>query len=175
VIPVMAIVIIVSALGYFFLTPAAVGRSVASCTPNSISSETSGEGLLSGFSIECMSIADNKSTILSGLVYVATSQAQQAQGFMNVTSFGNCNGAARAGLQCVGMIFNFSSNQEACFWMHDTAIPLQQDWISNNGTIVSAFQARPENDSSVCFFAKSVLETFPNASIPVGSIATFSG
>jgi len=92
---------------------------------------------------------------------------------MNVTGFGNCNGFAGNGIECVGMLFNFSSNQEQCFWMHDTIIPLQQDWIAPNGTVLSIFQAQPENDTSVCHPAMYVLETSPQVAIPVGSVVTF--
>jgi len=126
--------------------------------------------LLSNFSVACIQIVNrsNDSTILNGLVYVAESGTQQAQGFQNVTSFENCNGFATSGPSCDGMIFNFSSSQELCFWMYNTLIPLQQDWIAENGTVVSVYQAKPENDSSVCYFAKYVLETGPSVPVSVG-------
>jgi uncharacterized membrane protein (UPF0127 family) len=127
--------------------------------------------LLSNFSVACIQIVNrsNDSTILNGLVYVAGSGTQQAQGFQNMTSFGNCNGFATSGPSCDGMIFNFSSSQELCFWMHDTLIPLQQDWIAQNGTVVSIYQAKPQNDSSVCHYAKYVLETAPFVQISLGN------
>ena len=88
---------------------------------------------------------------------------------MNVTSFGNCNGAAVDGFECVGMLFNFTSSENLCFWMHDTEIALQQDWITANGTVVSIYQAQPENNSIVCHIGKFVLETSPDAPVPVNS------
>jgi len=129
------------------------------------------QNLLSGFSIACIRILNksNNSTILDGLVYVAEGGQEQTQGFQNVASFGDCNGFAMGGLTCDGMIFNFSSSQELCFWMHNTLIPLQQDWITQNGTIVSVYQAMPQNDSSVCHYAKYVLETAPNVPISLGN------
>ena len=109
------------------------------------------------------------SVVLDGLIYVANSEAQQEQGFMNVTGFGSCNGLAVGDADCVGMLFNFSSPQNLCFWMHDTEIPLQQDWISANGTVVYEYQAKPETDLTICYFGMQVLETFPSATIPLGS------
>jgi uncharacterized membrane protein (UPF0127 family) len=131
--------------------------------------------LLNAFPVTCLKISDpqNGTKILDGLVYVAENSAEQAQGFQNVTSFGNCNGLASNGLSCVGMLFNFSTPQELCFWMHNTEIPLQQDWISANGTVVYVYQANPENDSPVCYMGKYVLETFPDADISLGNIVQF--
>jgi len=107
---------------------------------------------------------------MDGLVYVADTGEEQAQGFMNVTSFGDCNGLAIGSLNCEGMIFNFSSPHYLCFWMHDTLISLQQDWIAQNGTVVSVYRANPLNDSSVCYYAKYVLETAPSAPIAIGDL-----
>jgi len=54
--------------------------------------------------------------------------------------------------------------------MHNTEIPLQQDWIAANGTVLYQYQAKPENDTSVCFPAKYVLETSPSSNVPLGSL-----
>ena len=172
----LLITIIALAQIYYLIAPMPAQQSFL-CAPNSVSAKPSSPGLLANFPTSCINItsADRKSTILNGMVYVAGTASQQAQGFMNVTNFGTCNGSANGNARCVGMIFNFTSSQDLCFWMHDTKIPLQQDWIAGNGTIVYEYQAQPESDASVCFFAKYVLETFPNASIPIGSIATFTG
>lgn len=137
-------------------------------------STSGGNELLSSFPVACISIASpsNGTIIFQGAVYVANTQAQQQEGFMNVTSFGNCNGVAVNGVHCVGMIFNFTFSGDQCFWMHDTEIPLQQDWIADNGTVVSIYQAQPENNSVICHFGKYVLETSPGALIPLKSSVT---
>ncbi len=112
----------------------------------------------------------NDSVVLNGLVYVANNGVQQQQGFQNVTGFGSCNGLVVGSVNCVGMIFNFTSTQDLCFWMHNTKIPLQQDWIASNGSVVYEYQANPENDSAVCYYGAQVLETSPTVSIPLGSL-----
>jgi hypothetical protein len=110
-------------------------QNPAGCSSNSgLSSLTAGQssGLLSKFPVTCIQITGvtNGSIELNGLVYVAENSAEQAQGFMNATDFGSCNGFANGDSKCVGMLFNFSSYEEQCFWMHDTKIPLQQDWVA---------------------------------------------
>jgi len=155
-----------SAVLYYSTTPKAFD-----CTNLNHTTQMTGQGLLSGFPIECIRILNrsNNSTISDGLVYVAENGQEQAQGFQYATSFGDCNGFATNGLSCDGMIFNFSSSQELCFWMHNTLIPLQQVWITQNGTVVSVYQAISQSDFSVCHYAKYVLETVPNVSISLGN------
>jgi uncharacterized membrane protein (UPF0127 family) len=124
---------------------------------------------LSGFKVESLRIiAENKSTVVSGFVYVANISAEQIQGFQNVTNFGNCDGFASSSSECIGMIFVFSGNQNQCFWMHNTILPLQQDWIQGNGTVSEIYEAHPETDYTVCYPATFVLETSPNETISVG-------
>ncbi len=119
--------------------------------------------LLSSFEVESITISN-----VSGFVYVASTNAEQVQGFQNVTSFGNCNGRG----SCIGMIFVFSGDQNLCFWMHNTKIPLEQVWIAGNGTVVAVYQAQPESDASVCHLASFVLETSPTMKIAVGDRLT---
>ena len=125
---------------------------------------------LSSFEIERLLIVDLPgNSTLSGFVYVAATAAQQVQGFQGVTSFGNCNGIASNASECIGMMFVFPSDQEICLWMHNTILPLQQVWISGNGTVSAIYQAQPETDFTVCHSATYVLETNPNLQIRIGT------
>ncbi len=125
---------------------------------------------LSGFNVEKIQIdnAKNSSKLLTGYVYVATTPSEQAWGFQFATSFGNCNGFATTTNACIGMIFVFQGYTDQCFWMLNTILPLQQVWISANGTVTSIYQAHPENTNSVCQMGQYVLETNPSAPISVG-------
>jgi uncharacterized membrane protein (UPF0127 family) len=125
---------------------------------------------LSSFSVEGVEIFHQTNrSITKGLVYVASTNEEQAQGFQNVKSFGNCNGRSRnESTQCLGMMFVTASSQNLCFWMKDTPLPLQQDWISSNGTVVYIYQAQPESLNTVCKTATDVLETSPSMAISLG-------
>jgi len=176
---VQIIVILVIALGsisiVYFLSNSPA-KDASGCAPNSILSlGNTSAGLLAGFPVTCLLVksSTNGSTILSGDVYVANTEAQQQEGFMNVTNFGNCNGANTNGVSCVGMLFNFSSSEELCFWMHDTEIPLEQVWIATNGTVTSVYQAAAENNTSICHDGNYVLETSPQEPLVTGYIVEF--
>lgn len=146
---VVALVLVASA-AYFFLEYQ---------TPPSVS--------LSNFQVAKIEIVGQNSTI-TGLVYVASTPSEQTAGFMNVTSFGNCNGkSVDPSSQCIGMIFVTNSTQNLCFWMHDTRLPLKQVWISSTGIVVAVYNAQPESDSSVCHTAIDVLETTPNMQVVI--------
>jgi uncharacterized membrane protein (UPF0127 family) len=95
-------------------------------------------------------------------VYVASTPAQQAQGYMYQHSIGNCNGMGN----CLGMLFIMNSTQEICMWMHNTPMPLHQYWIENN-TITYSYNAVPFSDKTVCHMGNAVLET--NKTIPIGA------
>jgi uncharacterized membrane protein (UPF0127 family) len=125
---------------------------------------------LSSFPVGSIDIVKgSNSTVNTGLVYVASTNAEQVQGFQNVHNFGNCNGkSVNESTQCLGMIFVSASTQNLCFWMHNTPLPLQQVWISSNGTVVYIYQAQKNSDKSVCQTGLDVLETSPNASISLG-------
>ena len=125
---------------------------------------------ISSFEIERLQIVNfaGNSTV-SGFVYVAATATQQVQGFQGVTSFGNCNGIASNASECIGMMFVFTSEQEICLWMHNTILPLQQVWISGNGTVSAIYQAQPETDFTVCHSSTYVLETSPNMPISMGT------
>jgi uncharacterized membrane protein (UPF0127 family) len=125
---------------------------------------------LSAFPVEGIEIFDHANgTTVRGLVYVASTTQQQVQGFQNVTSFGDCNGLSKnQSTQCLGMIFVTTTTQNLCFWMHNTPLPLQQVWISSNGTVVYIYQAQPESSKTVCQTAMNVLETHPNITISLG-------
>jgi uncharacterized membrane protein (UPF0127 family) len=142
------------------------------CAPNTKKMTTNLQNdSLSSFPVACIQVTNpvNRTIILQGAIYIANTPEQQQLGFMNVTSFGNCNGLATDGVECLGMLFNFSSSQNLCFWMHDTEIPLEQDWIASNHTVTSIYQAQPENDLTVCYPGQYVLETNPSEEIPIGS------
>jgi uncharacterized membrane protein (UPF0127 family) len=119
----------------------------------------SGPVQLSSFQVESIRIGN-----LSGNVYVASTSAEQTQGFQNVTSFGDCNGKGN----CIGMIFVWNTTQNLCFWMHDTKIPLEQTWIASNGSVIAVYEAQAMDDNSVCHYASYVLETSSSAQIAVG-------
>jgi uncharacterized membrane protein (UPF0127 family) len=124
---------------------------------------------LSSFKVESLEIINpSGNSTISGLAYVASDSSEQAQGFQNVNSFGDCNGHTTDNITCIGMIFVFTSEQSLCFWMHNTILPLQQVWISGNGTVTAIFQAMPENDKVVCHSGMYVLETSPTLRILVG-------
>lgn len=100
-------------------------------------------------------------------VYLAASAAQQQQGYMNQTTLGDCRGIS----PCIGMIFLFNRQQQLCFWMQNTRIPLLQAWI-NNGTVVYIYQAQPYSRQAICYNATSVLETSPSQQLKVGDRVT---
>jgi uncharacterized membrane protein (UPF0127 family) len=155
---ILIVVLIIIAMGlYFFLM---------------YYSTSTNEPSLSSFAVASIEIVNqSKSSVLSGQVYVASSQAEQIRGFQNTPSFGNCNDQSQnASTQCLGMIFVTTATQNLCFWMHDTPLPLQQIWISNNGTVLYIYQAQKNSNTSVCHTAMDVLETRPNASISLGNV-----
>ncbi|MHB1908553.1 MAG: DUF192 domain-containing protein [Nitrososphaerales archaeon] len=129
--------------------------------------QTSPSVPLSNFQVAKIEIVSQNSTT-TGLVYVASTPSEQSAGFMNVTSFGNCNGkSVGPSSECIGMIFITNSTQNLCFWMHDTRLPLKQVWISSTGTVVEIYNAQPESDISVCHTAMDVLETSPNVQVAI--------
>lgn len=125
---------------------------------------------LSKFAVEKIQISNPENgSVITGLVYVASSSQEQIQGFQNVTSFGDCNGlSTNQSTKCIGMIFVTGSTQNLCFWMHNTPLPLQQIWISSGGSVVYIYEAHPESDNTICKNAQDVLETSPGESISVG-------
>jgi uncharacterized membrane protein (UPF0127 family) len=125
---------------------------------------------LSTFPVESIEIFDRSNgSAIRGLVYVATTTQEQVQGFQRVTSFGNCNGLSKNQSEpCLGMIFVTARTQSLCFWMRNTPLPLQQVWISANGTVVYTYQAQPDSLNTICHTSMTVLETSPNISISLG-------
>ncbi|MHB8567294.1 MAG: DUF192 domain-containing protein [Nitrososphaerales archaeon] len=133
-------------------------------------SPTGTSNLLSSFQVESVKIIGISN--YNGLVYVASTSEEQVQGFQNATQFGSCNGHANATSQCIGMIFIFQGEQILCFWMHNTIMPLEQVWVSSNGTVVAVYEAQPENNNSICHVATYVLETSPGMKVSVGDRLT---
>ncbi len=97
-------------------------------------------------------------------VYVASNYSQQAQGYMNQTSLGDCTGRPN----CLGMLFVFGYQGDECFWMKNTEIALKQLWISDNGVVTYSANAIPYSTTSICASGSMVLETSPVANISVG-------
>ena len=125
---------------------------------------------LSTFEVEVIEIINHTNgSTTNGLVYVASTNAEQVQGFQNAQTFGNCNGFSKnKSTSCLGMIFVTTNTQNLCFWMHDTPLPLEQVWILSNGTVAYIYQAQPESLKTVCQTAMDVLETNLSVSISVG-------
>ncbi len=130
---------------------------------------------LSNFSVGRIQIIyESNGSISTGLVYIASTKAEQVQGFQNATSFGSCNGFSKnESTSCLGMIFVTTSTQDLCFWMHDTPLPLQQVWISSNGTVTYTYEAQPESLNTICHNAIDVLETGPSIPISIGDKIVF--
>lgn len=167
-------IIVVAILSIIFVV---IGGAVLYNQSNSASTDLSQPGsygpripALSSFAVESLLIETPGGTlVLSGPVYLASTPSQQEQGFQGVSSFGDCNGySENLSARCVGMMFVTSSSQNLCLWMHDTPMPLQQVWISPNGTVLFTYQAEPSNDGTVCHNAQFVLETDPGEQILVG-------
>ncbi len=104
---------------------------------------------LSEFSIGSIAIANR-----SWNVYIASTQAQQEEGYMHQYSIGNCNGKGN----CLGMLFLMNGTQYVCMWMHDTPMPLYQYWIEN-GSIAYSYNGIPFSNRIVCHYGNAVLET----------------
>jgi uncharacterized membrane protein (UPF0127 family) len=181
----MVAILIASIAAFYYFTEIAPQRgslALISEPCQSISANSSNQSIsaLSSFAVEGLCIVDpaNNTTVIGGLVYVASTSSQQIQGFQDDADFGNCNGNATLSLSCVGMIFVTTQVQSLCFWMHNTEIPLQQVWISASSAVVATFQAQPFNDNSVCHNAQFVLETspsplvFPGDKVEVYDLAT---
>ncbi len=150
-IPAAVIVIALAVLSYF--VPA---------TPQMQSSS----GLNSTFNVVQLNIQLNgTNTPSTYYAYVATTQAQQEQGYMNQTNLGDCRGMS----PCIGMLFVFNTTYNLCFWMKNTGLPLKQLWIATNGTVVYEYDGAPYSTEAVCYTAQSVLETSDNQALPAGS------
>jgi uncharacterized membrane protein (UPF0127 family) len=173
---IVAIVLLVIGGIYYYTQLASSGNLVVTSRPCfknqpfSASSQSEPISGLSSFAVEGLCIVDTSTnaTAIGGFVYVASTASQQAQGFQNVSNFGDCNGNATSEVACIGMIFVTPNTQNLCFWMHNTEIPLQQVWISSSSLVVTTYQAQPNNNTPVCHFGQFVLETFPSAQISLG-------
>ncbi|HUC38649.1 MAG TPA: DUF192 domain-containing protein, partial [Candidatus Acidoferrum sp.] len=94
----------------------------------------------------------------SYFVYLATNISQQEEGYMNVSTLGNCDNRGN----CLGMLFVFQDEMNLCFWMNNTRIPLKQTWINYDGFPVTSYNGTPFSNQVVCNYGKYVLETNPN-------------
>lgn len=73
-------------------------------------------------------------------VQVARSQEQHATGLMFRTEMP----------QQEGMLFEFSSPSQQCFWMKNTLIPLTAAFVSDDGTIVNLEDMQAQTTASHC-------------------------
>ena len=94
-------------------------------------------------------------------VYIANTPSQQEEGYMNVSTTGNCDNRGT----CLGMVFVFKNYTNQCFWMKNTAIALRQTWINQSGYPVYSYVGKPFSLQPICSYGKYVIETMPNASI----------
>lgn len=120
---------------------------------------------LNNFKKTTISILSGNST-LNGSVYLALNQSQLMQGYQYQNNLGNCSiGASK----CIGILFVFPSEQNLCFWMINTEMPLQQVWIGSNFTVTYIYNGTPYSKNTVCFNGTYVLEISPNLTINVGN------
>jgi uncharacterized membrane protein (UPF0127 family) len=157
IIAVIAVVVILIAL---FL----VLSSISNTQPHPILDQNSSIAALDSF-FPVISIAlehGNNTQIYEA--YIATNVSQQARGYMNVTSTGDCHGIS----PCIGMLFYFQGGSDQCFWMQNTIIPLKQIWINATGVVTFIYNATPLITTSVCHVGPMVLETNPNQTIAIG-------
>ena len=103
----------------------------------------------------------NNGTARNYSAYAAITDAQQQQGYMNVTSLGNCDGKSN----CIGMLFEFANQSNECFWMKNTAMPLRQTWLNSSGYAVYTYEATPYSTNAICHEGMYVIETAPNFSV----------
>jgi len=110
-----------------------------------------------------LTIKTNNSTY-NTTVYEAITQAEQEQGYMNVSIVGE-------NVECkdnCGMLFPFNTSQESCFWMKDTEFPIKQIWLNySNGEakVVYIENASPYSTNIVCAYGNAVLELPMNYTI----------
>ena len=91
-------------------------------------------------------------------VWVASTLKQQNTGMMNRYSF---EGE-------YGMLFVYQSQQQLCFWMENTPIPMRQVWINQSGYVTAVYNATPYNTTPVCSYGTYVLEMPENENIGIG-------
>lgn len=88
-------------------------------------------------------------------VYVAITPNQLSEGYMNVSSMGNCGGLGN----CIGMVFIFPGYSSQCFWMKNTELKLKMTWLNSLGQPTATYNATPFSQMPVCHYAQYVLET----------------
>jgi len=97
-------------------------------------------------------------------IYEAITQAEQEQGYMNVSIVGK-------NVECknnCGMLFPFNTPQESCFWMKDTEFQIKQIWLNESGgeaRVVYIENASPYSTNIVCAYGNAVLELPMNYTI----------
>ena len=100
-------------------------------------------------------------TAVQYYAYLASTTAQQQEGYMNVTTVGDCGNRG----ECIGMLFVFNRTSNLCFWMENTALPLRQSWINYSGRVVYSTDAVPYSTNVICHNGMYVLETYANTTV----------
>ena len=100
-------------------------------------------------------------TTVTYSVYLAATQQQQQEGYMNVSTIGNCSNTGN----CLGMVFVFKNYSYQCFWMKNTAISLRQTWLNRSGYPVYNYVGRPFSEQPICSYGEYVIETLPNYTV----------
>ena len=92
-------------------------------------------------------------------VWLATTEAERAQGLMSVTSLGGAH----------GMLFRFGTDQSSQFWMKDTVLPLSIAFFDEGGRFVSA------TDMDPCPAGSSTCPTFAAADLYADALEVEQG
>ncbi len=116
--------------------------------------------LNSGFNVTNVTISSGNSAVAYH-AYLAITPQQQADGYMNVSTTGNCDGLGN----CIGMVFVFPAYGSQCFWMKNTALHLKQTWLDAKGYPVSVYNATPYSQVPRCGYGQYVVETLRNFTI----------
>jgi uncharacterized membrane protein (UPF0127 family) len=113
-------------------------------TPGSSPGSTGAPGDTStpgGFRAVVVHVRRPDGGVESYCVWLATTEAERAEGLMSVTSLGGAD----------GMLFRFGGDQSSQFWMKDTVLPLSIAFFDEGGRFVSATDMDPcPAGSSTC-------------------------
>ncbi len=116
--------------------------------------------LNSRFNVTNITISSGNNTRMYH-AYLAITPQQQAEGYMNVSTIGDCDGMGN----CIGMIFVFPSYGSQCFWMKNTALNLKITWLDAKGYPAAVYNATPYSQVPRCNYGQYVVETLRNSTI----------
>lgn len=89
---------------------------------------------LPGFGETAYRVVRGGATVKTGCALLATTEAQQSQGLMNVRDLKGYD----------GMVFAFPVDTTVGFYMKDTPMPLSIAWFDGNGRFVSGADMVPD-------------------------------